>query len=55
VVGGDLNLADSGELAAQGNGKNPLIATFPLRFNPPGDPRHRSGAPGLNGEASDDL
>jgi hypothetical protein len=53
--GGDLNLADSGEFAAKGNGKNPLIETFPPRFNPPGDPRCRSGAPGLDGEASGDL
>jgi hypothetical protein len=52
---GDLNLADSGEFATKEIGENPLIETFPLRFNPPGDPRRRSGAPGLGGEASVDL
>jgi hypothetical protein len=42
-------------VSAEGNGKNPLIETFLLRFNPPGDPRHWSGAPGLDREASVDL
>jgi hypothetical protein len=55
VVGGDLNLADSGEFAAGGNGENPPIEDELVRFLWPGCVPRRAGALELNGVASDGL
>jgi hypothetical protein len=53
--GGDLNLADSGESAAQGNGENPTIEDELVRFFWPGCIMHRGESLRIHGEASDGL